>query len=675
MAPFRWAIRFCRIAGLAVAVLIAGRGTGISQSDETRFVAPPRTIADITAILDQEKPNSQRFAKLRAEAEASPPKTADRRTLALFYFQRALARTNAGRMREGAADSEKAIELGRGAAVDVSRFKQHYQSQLNYLGNPKRKLQVLMELSREFANQGRRHGVYRQIAETYIQLGDLKQTEAYVRLSQAKFDKSRGFGGFPHSGSGWEANVLQGNARLHEVRGQYREAETVYRRARGAYQADWAKWTPDRDGGMPRTGQELQVDVMLAFEGRVKAKQGRLAEGEADIRRALINRLKAVGKYHLFTAQMIGILANVLGEQGRYAEAEQLIHVQLEIFRTLGIDGNSQSMAQAWSRLATVQNLAGNWLAAANSYARLDEVTRTWEPARREELTLSINQIATLYGTDNLAAGIAAAERLLLRQKALYGEQNIETALAQGMLAIGLARTRRDDEALREFKRAIPALLSTSRETDSEDTITAAAREQRTQIVIEAYMALLARTNGPMQERAAAETFRLAEGIRGRSVQKALSASSARLVAGNPALADLARKEQDLEKQIAAQLGVLNDALSLGSDQRDDKAVREIATDIEKLRAQRAAARKDIEKRFPNYSELIEPRPSGVEEIQKVLQADEAFLSFYIGREVSFAWAFSKDGEPAFALLPVTAGEVEAKVKTLRDSLARPRQV
>jgi tetratricopeptide (TPR) repeat protein len=447
-------------------------------------------------------------------------------------------------MREGATDSEKAIELGRGEAVDVSRFKQQYQMQLNYLGDPKRRLQILMELSRELANQGRRHSVYRQIAETYVQLGDLKQTETYVRLNQARFAESRGFGGFPHSGNGWEANVLQGNARLHEVRGQYREAEAVFRRARAAYQADWAKWSPDRDGGSSRSGIELQIDAMQAFEGRAKARQGRLAEGEADVRRALLGRLKAVGKYHLWTAQMIGLLANVLAEQGRNAEAEQLIRTQLEIFQVLGIDRDSQSMAMAWSRLATIQNLAGNWSAAAESYRRLDEVTRNWEPARREELTLSINQIATLYGTDNLAAGIAAAERLLQRQKGVYGEQNIETALARGMLAVGLAKARRDDEALREFKLAISVLLTTSRETDSEDTLTAAAREQRAQIVIEAYMALLARIAGPTQERAAAETFRLAEAIRGRSVQKAVSASTARMVASNPALADSARNER-----------------------------------------------------------------------------------------------------------------------------------
>ena len=63
----------------------------------------------------------------------------------------------------------------------------------------------------------------------------------------------------------------------------------------------------------------------------------------------------------------------------------------------------------------------------------------------------------------------------------------------------------------------------------------------------------------------AVETFRLADAIRGQSVQQALAASSARMVAKDPALAELIRSEQDLTKQINAQLGTLNNVLALPS--------------------------------------------------------------------------------------------------------------
>jgi hypothetical protein len=116
--------RSCAKAGLTIAALFAGSGIAIGQGSDARFLVPPRTIADITAILDQEKPDSQRLAKLRAEADAVPPKGAERSALAMFHFKRAQVRTELGRIRDGTADTEKAIELGRGQGVDVARLKQ-----------------------------------------------------------------------------------------------------------------------------------------------------------------------------------------------------------------------------------------------------------------------------------------------------------------------------------------------------------------------------------------------------------------------------------------------------------------------------------------------------------------------------------------------------------------------
>jgi hypothetical protein len=237
-------------------------------------------------------------------------------------------------------------------------------------------------------------------------------------------------------------------------------------------------------------------------------------------------------------------------------------------------------------------------------YTELDRATMSWTPAHREALILSVNQIATLYNTNNLPAGLAAAERLLVRQRERFGDQHLETALVRGMLAIGLARAGRDAEALNAFKQAIPVLLSGFRETDTDDAIETAAREQRLGVVLEAYIALLSRSGAAD---ATAESFRLADLLRGRYVQRALAASSARAAVGNPALAGLVRKAQDLEKQVTAELNVLNNALKLPSEQRDDKAVKALATEIEKLRAARDAANRDVASRFPKFAALADP--------------------------------------------------------------------
>jgi hypothetical protein len=60
------------------------------------FVAPPRTITDITAILDSERPDVKKIEELKAEADASPGGKESREDLAQFYYDRGNARVQLG---------------------------------------------------------------------------------------------------------------------------------------------------------------------------------------------------------------------------------------------------------------------------------------------------------------------------------------------------------------------------------------------------------------------------------------------------------------------------------------------------------------------------------------------------------------------------------------------------
>ena len=211
--------------------------------------------------------------------------------------------------------------------------------------------------------------------------------------------------------------------------------------------------------------------------------------------------------------------------------------------------------------------------------------------------------------------------------------------------------------------------MASSRENaDDDDTTVVAARSQRLQSIVEAYMTMLAREKNATGD-VGVETFSLADAIRGRSVQQALAASSARATAKDPALAELVRKEQDLGKQINAQLGTLNNVLSLPSGERDEKGVQAINASINKLRAERDKARQEISRQFPAYADLVSPKPPSVEQIKATLTDGEAMLSFYFGQTGSFVWAVPKSGPVAFAAIKATSGDIESKVRKLREAL------
>jgi CHAT domain-containing protein len=411
------------------------------------------------------------------------------------------------------------------------------------------------------------------------------------------------------------------------------------------------------------------VDYTILSQARMKAQQGRFAEAEVDARRALLSRLKDQGKYNPATVRYVMGLAEILVGQGRYAEAEQLSRVSLDIDKTVGVADDSQSAVQLLAQLGRILNLQGKSGEAIAVYAQIDKAIANWEPSRRQVFELSDSRIASLYASGQVDAGIAAAEKLVKKRAASFGEGQFDTASARGTLAIGLMQAGRDADAIREFKTTIPVLMEASRENaDDEDTTVVAARSQRLQEIVEAYFTLLARgkdTSGDV----GVETFSLADAIRGRSVQQALAASSARASAKDPALAELVRKEQDLGKQINAQLGTLNNVLALSSAERDEKAIQGINGSIAALRAERGKARQEISRKFPAYADLVSPKPPTVDQIKATLADGEALLSFYFGRYGSFVWAVPKDGAVAFAPINATGGDLESKVRKLREAL------
>jgi CHAT domain-containing protein len=202
-----------------------------------------------------------------------------------------------------------------------------------------------------------------------------------------------------------------------------------------------------------------------------------------------------------------------------------------------------------------------------------------------------------------------------------------------------------------------------------DDTTVVAARRERLQDIVEAYIDLLARTRKDAGTDMAGETFRLADAVRGQSVQRALAASSARMSVKDPALSELIRKEQDLTMQVNALLGTLNNTLALPASERDQQGVSAINATIERTRAERNGARNEIARRFPSYADLIDPKPPTLESVREALRPGEAMLSFYFGNFASFVWAVPKDGPAVFAPIGVTVGAIETKVRRLREAL------
>jgi CHAT domain-containing protein len=643
----------------AVALILFSAATSYGLAQQQNFVAPPRTISDITAILDSEKPDFKKIEELKGQADTVPTGNESRVELAKFYYDRGSARWQLGRETESIADGNKAMEVGRGAVSTslMVRFMQLVALQYHNAGDLQKAFEVYQSVLREVADvPSERRALFwanRQSISILTMMGDVGQAEAYQRQSLASIQESGSSD--PYS----ESEVELGRAILFETRGKFGEAEAAYRLTEQLKRS-----AVEQSSGKAPAFWFLAIDRMILNQSRMKARQGRLVEAEVDARRALLSRLKSTGKYNSVTDRFVMGLADILVEQGRYAESEQLQRVCLEIHQILGIPNDSQTTVTVLSRLGEILTLRSEWSDATAVYDRMDKATANWDPQRRKTFELDPSRILSLYNSGQLGSGIATAEGLVKMLTAWRGAAHADTASARGILAIGLMRVGRDADAQREFKVAIPGMMANSRENaDEEGTTVVALRNLRRQTVVEAYFAMLARDTS-LVGNVGEETFSLADAIRGRSVQQALAASSARAAAKDPALEELVRREQDLSKEINAQFGMLATLLSLRSEERDA-----ISVSISALRAQRDKARQEINQKFPAYADLVSPKPPSIAEISTSLTDGEAMLSFYFGLTESYVWAVPKAGPVAFAAIKATSGEIESKIRKLREAL------
>jgi hypothetical protein len=132
------AVRLCRVIFRTIIAL--GLATA-AQAQPSATGASAGAIADIVTMLDQEKLDPARLARLRREANAEPSANADRKAAATFLFKRSQARTTLGRIAEATADAEAAIEIGTAEKLPTQPYRQQLAQLYGWSGERLRSLE------------------------------------------------------------------------------------------------------------------------------------------------------------------------------------------------------------------------------------------------------------------------------------------------------------------------------------------------------------------------------------------------------------------------------------------------------------------------------------------------------------------------------------------------------
>jgi CHAT domain-containing protein len=162
----------------------------------------------------------------------------------------------------------------------------------------------------------------------------------------------------------------------------------------------------------------------------------------------------------------------------------------------------------------------------------------------------------------------------------------------------------------------------------------------------------------------AAESFRIVEQGRARSLLDMLSETGTTITAGVPAEL-LARKQENLERQQEIAQQVTGVSLT---GEPPAEGIEKLEEQLETLSAEYDSLENQIRAASPRYGALTSAQPLTLSEVQqKVLDADTVLLEYSLGREQSYLWAVTTAGV-SLRQLPAR-DKLDALAMAVRDKI------
>ncbi|MBV9553887.1 MAG: CHAT domain-containing protein [Alphaproteobacteria bacterium] len=304
-------------------------------------------------------------------------------------------------------------------------------------------------------------------------------------------------------------------------------------------------------------------------------------------------------------AEAIRLHATLLLQNGKNAEAVALGQRAEQLLRANGLAVSSTG-ARSLRLLASNQAIGGNFVAASGITTQATQVFETVVPGTHPDA---------------------------------------ESLLRQGAYQ---ARAKQMSEARDSFRRAGEILSRPSYQGDV---------SVPPELVLP-WLETLQATNAPAPEMFQAAQF-------GQSGQTAalIAQATARLVAGDPKVADAIRAYQDRKRDFEQLQGERDRAVA---DNAGADRIGAVDKRIEQAKQAQNEAEQAILAAAPQYLKAVE-KPAGLDEVRALLGPNEAFVMFFVANEGSFGFVVRQGGTTAYPI-PMRRLEIAQMINRLRDT-------
>lgn len=170
---------------------------------------------------------------------------------------------------------------------------------------------------------------------------------------------------------------------------------------------------------------------------------------------------------------------------------------------------------------------------------------------------------------------------------------------------------------------------------------------------------------------AIARAFESVQRARANSSTELLAEAAARRVSNNVKLEQVIRGKRALGVRREKLLKTYSESMSLPQAQRANATEESIRRELESLDSSAAAFNRQLHAEFPAYEELTNPEPVSVADVQMLLRADEALVTWLIDQRELLTVVVTRKNV-VMHLSVISQDEVTALVRTLRIATEIP---
>jgi len=446
--------------------------------------------------------------------------------------------------------------------------------------------------------------------------------------------------------------ITRGRAAINFARGNLITAEIEFRRAISLleeYQRRAGKYQ-ERGWLFP------EAKINLA---RTLLWQGRLNEAESSVREAInLDQIKILP--HCFI-----ILSEIFYAQERFEDAVVCARTALHMAMALRVPTDAFIRARAREQYGRALIARGGYKNGIEQFNRIEMDLKSDPDTFKRRFKGSAEWGLALIMNGDVNAALEKIEFALGQKRASLEIERYFLAELGALRAMALSRQGKETEALEQFAQHVPQLLH-SWQTKNEESFYQGASAFKFKLLIEAYISQLSKVQ---TVESIEKCFQLASVLQDQIIGRAVAFSSARTAVSDPELASLIRQRQDLDMQLGALKNNLANVLYGPPELINTKVVESLHQNISTLQLAVKSLGREVEERFPKYSNIVNPKSVDVAKVRATLDENEALISIFSGREHTFIWAIPKSGPVGLAKVPIGKSKMAGKVAKLRKAL------